>query len=476
MDPNIFIVIAHLLFFGVIALLAMATTHWRRDILEFYYNRLLFRNSISREQYHRMEQLLNKHFSYFRSLSTDGKSRFIQRATRFSNNREFVGMEGLYVSPQMRLLISASAVQLTFGLRDFNLRFLEEIRVFPGPFTFGYKRQSMKGAVSPNGFMMISWKDFMEGYNDDEDNYNLGLHEMAHALKLEVAKADAFDLRFSSYIDRWLEVGEEAFFNIRNRKQTFLRNYGGTNRHEFFAVCVEHFFESPEAFAKELPDVFNHLCKLLNQNPLNQRDDYRVTDSFKRAINSNPSRVPVPEKLQKRYPKDHFNRFHVFAMFILFFSIPFHAAVNWNTLFEPHLIVVVGIMGAAAGAYLQRKYLIQYRVLSRFFYFLYGLALVVFVGTLYLAANRLVLLDEYEIHYHRIAGVSYESLESHIRLEGNALQEFKEMRKVSSHQTPMPKVGDVAAYTFRTGALGLPVLTEVRYGTADDDGRFVESE
>ncbi len=59
----------------------------------------------------------------------------------------------------------------------------------------------MKRAVSPSGFMLLSWKNFLEGYAYDNDNYILGLHQMAHALKLEVAKGDVFDLRFSSYID-----------------------------------------------------------------------------------------------------------------------------------------------------------------------------------------------------------------------------------------------------------------------------------
>src|SRR6056297_1883972 len=238
MDSNVAIVLAHLAFFGTIAFLAMAFTHWRRPVLEFYYNRVLFRNRLSKQDYRRIDETLKKYFSYYRSLSTDGKSRFIHRVSRFSQSREFKGMHGLRVTPLMRLLISSSAVQLTFGLRDFNLRFLEEIRIYPEPFTYGYRRQSMKGAVSPSGFMLLSWKDFLMGYADDDDNYNLGLHEMAHALKLEVTKADVFDLRFSSYINRWLEVGEEEFFNLRNRKQSFLRNYGGTNRHEFFAVCV----------------------------------------------------------------------------------------------------------------------------------------------------------------------------------------------------------------------------------------------
>jgi hypothetical protein len=37
---------------------------------------------------------------------------------------------------------------------------------------------------------------------------------------------------------------------------------------EFFAVSVEHFFEDPSGFAKELPLLYQHLCVLLHQDPL----------------------------------------------------------------------------------------------------------------------------------------------------------------------------------------------------------------
>lgn len=475
MDSNVAIVLAHLAFFGVIALLSMAITHWRRDIIDFYYNRMLFRNHVSRRDFRRIDLMLSEHISYYRSLSSDGKSRFIQRAMRFSNEREFVGMNGMYVTPLMRLLISASAVQLTFGLRHFGLRFLEEIRVSPEPFTYGYRRQSMKGAVSPRGFMMLSWKDFIEGYSDDNDNYNLGLHEMAHALKLEVTKADAFDLRFSTYIDRWLEVGEETFFNLRNNKQSFLRNYGGTNRHEFFAVCVEHFFESPESFSEALPDVYNHLCKLLNQNPLNHRDDYRVTDAFKRAVNTNPSLVPVPEKLRKIYPSDHFNRFHLFTTATLFFSIPLYSAVPWRTVFEEQQILIAALLAAFIAGWLQRRYLINFRVLNGGWYFFYGMALVVFSGMLYLATNQ-ILTNKEEVRYHRIEAVDYTDKKYFLQLEGELYSNFSGILKVDEYASPPPRDGGVAAFRFRIGCMGMPVLQDVRYGEADEHGRFVQGE
>ena len=81
------------------------------------------------------------------------------------------------------------------------------------------------------------------------------------------------------YLDLNKYIGKaENYFDTldrREKKYEYLRSYAFTNEHEFFAVCVEHFFESPDKFALELPKLFDIMCSLLNQNPLNTVDDYK---------------------------------------------------------------------------------------------------------------------------------------------------------------------------------------------------------
>ena len=36
---------------------------------------------------------------------------------------------------------------------------------------------------------------------------------------------------------------------------------------EFFAVCTEHFFETPKLFKQNLPILYNLMCYMLNQDP-----------------------------------------------------------------------------------------------------------------------------------------------------------------------------------------------------------------
>lgn len=55
---------------------------------------------------------------------------------------------------------------------------------------------------------------------------------------------------------------------------SFLRSYASTNQQEFFAVCVEHFFEASKSFRENLPQLYSHLCILLNQDPL--QPDFKI--------------------------------------------------------------------------------------------------------------------------------------------------------------------------------------------------------
>lgn len=65
----------------------------------------------------------------------------------------------------------------------------------------------------------------------------------------------------------WTERALEKMERIRRQENQFLKNYGGKNIHEMFAVCVEAFFEKPDEFRYYLPELFDSLRELLNQDP-----------------------------------------------------------------------------------------------------------------------------------------------------------------------------------------------------------------
>jgi MtfA peptidase len=164
-------------------------------------------------------------------------------------------------------MIAASAVQLTFGLENFKLDYFDRIIIYPEPYYSQVTGYYHKGETNQKGIIVLSWKDFLKGYEISDDTFNVGLHEMAHALDLE-NRIVGVDKYFKTHFEKWKKIATPAYVKVRDEQDSIFRNYGGTNFTEFFAVSVEHFFERSEEFRDSLPDVYESLSKLLNQDPL----------------------------------------------------------------------------------------------------------------------------------------------------------------------------------------------------------------
>ncbi len=247
------------------------------------------------------DSLLTANSAFYNTLSPEGRNTFIMKCSQFIFDKRFIGMEGLRITNDIQIRIAATAVQVTYGLKNSAFSHYHTIKIFPESFYSRMHDNYLKGGASSGGTLYFSWKDFEVGFADPGDRYNLGLHEMAHALRLQLKHGGDFDQRFASYSDHWEEIALPEFERMNSGNTSFLREYGGTNIEEFFAVCIEHFFEVPVEFKKQLPDIFNHLCFLLNMDPTRANDDYKLEPGFVESINSDTSRMPLPLTLKRAY-------------------------------------------------------------------------------------------------------------------------------------------------------------------------------
>ena len=72
----------------------------------------------------------------------------------------------------------ASVVQLTFGLRSYELDNIRGFRVYPTIFYNRIMKAYLKGSTPPEGMIALSWKDLEHGFLVDNDKYNLGLQRI----------------------------------------------------------------------------------------------------------------------------------------------------------------------------------------------------------------------------------------------------------------------------------------------------------
>ncbi len=223
------------------------------------------------ENFSGYDTLLANYNSYYRSLSPLLRQRFLQRVTEFRDTKHFKYID-IAPDEKMLLLISAAAVQLTFGLDKYLLEYFDTIYILQHDYRYGAYNVPFMGHVSSNG-IYLSWDNFLRGYSDDTDGDNVGVHEMAHALAYVNFTADSDDDEDDDFKNRFREFSKVArpiFNGMQNGNANFLGSYAATNYNEFWAVSVENFFERSKRMSEELPDLYRAMCTLLNQDPLLQ--------------------------------------------------------------------------------------------------------------------------------------------------------------------------------------------------------------
>ncbi|HEV7329700.1 MAG TPA: zinc-dependent peptidase [Flavisolibacter sp.] len=218
-----------------------------------------------------LHTMLSKRFHYYQWLNEDNKHLFRARLHRFLKAKIFIikNEEGFR---EMPVLVCAAAVQLTFGLREYNLPFYRYIRIYPEEFFSHDYLRILAGNVSQNT-ISVAWNHLLHGYQDALDGSNVGLHEMSHALyfqKIEVEKkyARVFARRFEHLMTNCSLAAQTELTGAKN----LYSSYADKNEQEFWAETVELFFERPQDLQNHYPAVFAAMVQLLRQNPIQKED------------------------------------------------------------------------------------------------------------------------------------------------------------------------------------------------------------
>jgi len=222
---------------------------------------------VSEYVYNNYSFVIGGYISYFNELSDEQKRKFVDRVHqyRLSKKFHFVGMEE---KEESSILISACAVQVTFGLEDYLMEYFQDIHVLADAYYMDDDKELFIGHVAPEG-IYLSWKHFLYGYAVSNDNINVGLHEMSHALLYNNFFAQYGDNKeFRMNYEKFSTTTGPILADVITRRRSYLRSYAFSNIHEFWAVSVEAFFESPEGLKENMPGLYDALCKVLNQDPI----------------------------------------------------------------------------------------------------------------------------------------------------------------------------------------------------------------
>ncbi|MCF8368194.1 MAG: zinc-dependent peptidase [Bacteroidales bacterium] len=125
--------------------------------------------------------ILNNNFEFYRKLSKPNKYVFGKRLLRFLKDKNFESRENLQITLQMKLYIAATAIQISFGLKEYMLSTFHTIILYPGEFYSKFSKALTKAETNGTGVIVFSCKDLLYGFSKDNDALNLAYHELAHA-------------------------------------------------------------------------------------------------------------------------------------------------------------------------------------------------------------------------------------------------------------------------------------------------------
>lgn len=212
------------------------------------------------------KKLIREQLPFYKVLEGRLKRKFEKRVVRFRHRKNIVFHEEVQHQDKISLLLSATAAMLTLGMADFLILSINKIIVYPSQYYSSITRQQHYGEYNPGlKTLVFSAEQLLVGFRIPNDNLNLAVHEFAHALSFNVAnKLNVRSFLFIFGMKKMKHLLLDAEFNAKWEKNSYLRNYGKTNAHEFFAVAVESYVETPKEFNAHFPQLFGIIKMMLN--------------------------------------------------------------------------------------------------------------------------------------------------------------------------------------------------------------------
>ena len=258
-----FAAMAYMFFYFAIKLVEMGYVLKHRK--PYYVHFYVFKRKLNGTQ----KQILKAKFRFYNKLSEKNKRYFEHRVASFIVDKDFIGRGGLEITDEMKVLLAATAVMLTFGFRDFYIGLISKIVVYPTKFYSTSNNTYHKGEFNPKlKALVLSWEDFLKGFDIDDDNLNLGIHEFTHAIHINSIKER--DISSTIFSDTFKELSEllskDEVLRDHITASKYFRNYAYTNQFEFLAVAIENFIETPNDFKNEFPQLYGKIKQMLNFN------------------------------------------------------------------------------------------------------------------------------------------------------------------------------------------------------------------
>jgi Mlc titration factor MtfA (ptsG expression regulator) len=226
-------------------------------------------------------EMLRSRWALWNHLSGDERSRLETLTVEFVATKRWEAANGFEVTEAMQVLIAAQACLLVLELDGDPYRGVGTILVHPTTLVLeGQRTTGTAGLVSSDPFpilgqaqfggpTVLAWDTVSYEARHPARGQNVVYHEFAHKLDMIDGVLDGTPpLVEPSERARWVEVCTREFRALQRGTATgILRDYGGENPGEFFAVATETFFSRPVEMRDVQPDLYAVLAGFYRQDP-----------------------------------------------------------------------------------------------------------------------------------------------------------------------------------------------------------------
>jgi hypothetical protein len=211
---------------------------------------------------------LAERYDHYDRLPPTLRRRFEDDLRIFMAEKRVTGV-GVAATPQLELLVAASAVTISLGWPEYEWDRLAEVLLYPQDFDrdYSFDAQDLAGEAHAWGTVILSVPALLESFEDPDDAYHLGIHEFAHLLDVHQAHFDGTPAGLPARLGAaWGALAEREMERLR-RGKSVLDPYGGDDPAEFLAVAVEAFFETPLAMRRRHRELYEALAQYFAQDP-----------------------------------------------------------------------------------------------------------------------------------------------------------------------------------------------------------------
>jgi Mlc titration factor MtfA (ptsG expression regulator) len=215
---------------------------------------------------------LNDYVSFYANLEEEGKKQFEDKFEKFLLATKITGANAV-IEDLDRVLIGAAAVIPVYYINDWEYVNLREVLVYPGNFNTEFEQEGhermisgMVGTGHLQNVMILSKWELRQGFINTQSNRNTALHEFIHLVDKMDGTLDGVPelLLERKYLAQWKQLIEQTMMDVRNGVSD-IDAYAATSPVECFAVISEYFFEQPEAFQANHPELNTLLQRIFRR-------------------------------------------------------------------------------------------------------------------------------------------------------------------------------------------------------------------